>query len=71
MLTVYLQNKGKIKYENKNYKMKYCRFLNMNMCRLKLLKMNISECNISEHMGDTCGKMKNEWNTLLGLGSSF
>ena len=36
--------------------MKYCRVLNMNMCRLKLLKMNISECNISEYMGNTCDK---------------
>ena len=55
----------KIKYENNNYKMKYCRVLNMNMCRLKLLKMKISECNISEYMGNMCGKMKNEWDTLL------
>ena len=60
MFSVYLQNKGKIKYENNNYKMKYCRVLNMNMCRLKLLKMNFSECNISEYMGNTCGKMRNE-----------
>ena len=58
MFSVYLQNKGKIKYENNNYKMKYCRVLNINMCRIKLLKMNISECNISEYMGNMCGKME-------------
>ena len=57
MFSVYLQNKGKIKYENNNYKMKHCRVLNMNMCRIKLLKMmDIIECNISEYMGNTCGK---------------
>ena len=56
MFSVYLQNKGKIKYENNNYKMKHCRVLNMNMCRIKLLKMDISECYISEYMGNACGK---------------
>ena len=56
MFSVYLLFTCKIKYENNNYKMKYCRVLNMNMCRIKLLKMGISECNISEYMGNTCGK---------------
>ena len=62
----YSQFTWKIKYENNNYRMKYCRVLNMNMCRLKLLNMNISECNISEYIGNTCGKMRNEWSTWLG-----
>ena len=28
--------------------------------------MNISECNIGEYMGNMCGKMRNQWDTLLG-----